>query len=52
MSTPVGAERGGTIREGSHWGISRTVSAETESDTVKMGCILRIIEDTALGRGD
>ena len=37
MATPVGAERGGTIPEGSLWGITRAVSAEAESDAVKMG---------------
>ena len=47
MATPMGGARGGTIPEGSLWGISRTVSAEAESDAVKMARILRIIEDTA-----
>ena len=30
MATPVGSERGGTIPDGSLWGITRTVSAEAE----------------------
>ena len=47
MATPVAGARGGTIPEGSLWGITRTVSAEAESDAVKMARILRIIEDTA-----
>ena len=47
MATPVGAERGGTIPEGSLWGITRAVSAEAESDAVKMGRTLGTIEDTA-----
>ena len=47
MATPVGSERGGTIPDGSLWGIPRTVSAEAESDAVKMARILSIIEDTA-----
>ena len=47
MATPVGAERGGTIPEGSLWGITRAVSAEAESDAVKMGRTLGTIEATA-----